>query len=168
MIVFAFGGVGGVINASYNVNLVIHNTAWVPGHFHTTVGTGVTLTFIGILYWLIPHFTGKALWGRKAALWQAWLWTIGVGIFSQGLHRLGLLGAPRRTMLGVATDNYGTPEWLFPRLMTGLGGTIMLISFIVFLVVVIQTLRNKEMAKVEMPVAEPLHQESIPAWRNCK
>jgi cytochrome c oxidase subunit 1 len=166
MIVFAFGGVGGVINASYNVNLVIHNTAWVPGHFHTTVGTGVTLTFIGILYWLIPHFTGKALWGRKAALWQAWLWTIGVGIFSQGLHRLGLLGAPRRTMLGVATDNYGTPEWLFPRLMTGLGGTIMLISFIVFLVVVIQTLRNKETAKVEMPVAEPLHQESIPAWLN--
>ncbi|CAG0946767.1 partial cytochrome c oxidase subunit I, partial [Anaerolineae bacterium] len=123
MLIFAFGGIGGIINASYNVNLVIHNTAWVPGHLHLTVGTGVTLTFIGILYWLLPHLTGNALWGRKVALSQAWTWFFGMIIFSNGLHRLGLMGAPRRTMLGVATDNYGTPDWLFPRLMVGIGGT---------------------------------------------
>lgn len=164
MIIFAFGGIGGIINASYNVNLVIHNTAWVPGHLHLTVGTGVTLTFIGILYWLLPHLTGKALWGRKVALSQAWTWFFGMIIFSNGLHRLGLMGAPRRTMLGVATDNYGTPDWLFPRLMVGIGGTILLVSIILFLVVVIKTVLSKEKATVEMPVAEALHQEAIPAW----
>jgi cytochrome c oxidase subunit I len=37
MLKFAFGGISGLINASYNVNLVAHNTAWVPGHFHLTV-----------------------------------------------------------------------------------------------------------------------------------
>jgi cytochrome c oxidase subunit 1 len=66
MILFAFGGIGGLVNASYNVNLVVHNTAWVPGHLHLTVGTAVTLTFIGILYWLVPYLTGKALYGRFA------------------------------------------------------------------------------------------------------
>jgi len=166
MILFAFGGIGGLVNASYNVNLVTHNTMWVPGHFHLTVSTGVTLTFIGILYWLLPHLSGKALWGRKWALAQAWLWFIGMVIFSNGLHRLGLLGAPRRTMLGIANENYGTPDWLFPRLQVGIGGTILLLSLIAFLVVVIKTVTNKETAQVEMPVAEPLHGETIPGWLN--
>ena len=89
MILFAFGGAGGVINASYNINLVIHNTAWVPGHFHLTVGTAVTLTFMGILYWMLPYITGKQLWSKTAALWQAWSWFIGMAIFSTGLHRIG-------------------------------------------------------------------------------
>ena len=34
MILFVFGGVGGLINASYNMNLVVHNTTWVPGQRH--------------------------------------------------------------------------------------------------------------------------------------
>jgi len=57
MILFAFGGISGLVNASYNVNLAVHNTAWVPGHFHLTVGTAVTLTFMGILYW-----AGSSVW----------------------------------------------------------------------------------------------------------
>jgi len=166
MIVFAFGGIGGSINASYNINLVIHNTAWVPGHLHLTVGTGVTLTFIGILYWLLPHLTGKKLGSTKVALAQAWSWFIGMIIFSNGLHRLGLLGAPRRTMLGVASDNYGNPDWLFPRFEVGIGGIILFVSLVLFIVVVVKTLTNKETEKVEMPVAEPLHTETIPAWLN--
>jgi len=47
MILFAFGGVGGLINASFNVNMVVHNTAYIVGHLHLTVGTAVTLTFMG-------------------------------------------------------------------------------------------------------------------------
>ncbi|MCC6906136.1 MAG: cbb3-type cytochrome c oxidase subunit I, partial [Anaerolineae bacterium] len=57
MIIFAAGGVSGLINASYSMNLVIHNTTWVPGHFHLTVGTAATLSFMGITYWLLPYLT---------------------------------------------------------------------------------------------------------------
>jgi cytochrome c oxidase subunit 1 len=59
MLLFVFGGVGGLINASYNLNLVVHNTAWIPGHLHLTVGTAVTLSFMGITYWLIPVLRGR-------------------------------------------------------------------------------------------------------------
>ena len=41
MVLFAFGGVGGLINASFNVNMVVHNTAYIVGHLHLTVGTAV-------------------------------------------------------------------------------------------------------------------------------
>lgn len=166
MILFAFGGVGGLINASYNINLVIHNTAWVPGHLHLTVGTAVTLTFMGILYWLLPHLTGKALWNRKLAVAQAWLWFVSMAIFSRGLHWIGLLGAPRRTMLGVAFDNYGTSEWRFASLMTGVGGTFLYISALMFFANMLMTALSKQEAKVEMPVAEALHTEAVPAWLN--
>ena len=167
MILFAFGGAGGIINASYSINLVVHNTAWVPGHFHLTVGTAVALTFMGIMYWLVPHLKGKALMHRKAALWQAWLWFAGMAIFSRGLHWIGLLGAPRRTMLGVAIENYGSGEWRIASLMTGIGGTILLISGLLFFFVIIKTaFFAKEDAVIEIPVAEPLNEEVVPAWLN--
>ncbi len=166
MILFAFGGAGGIVNASYNVNLIIHNTAWVPGHFHLTVGTGVTLTFIGILYWMLPHITGKELWSKRVALWQAWIWFVGMAIFSTGMHRLGLLGAPRRTMLGVAIGNYGTSEWRIPQLMVGIGGMVLFVSAVLFFAQVIMTLRSKKKAEVEMPIAEPLNPEPTPNWLN--
>jgi cytochrome c oxidase subunit I len=61
MIAFVFGGFGGVINAAYAMNTMVHNTAWVQGHFHVTLGTTVALSFMGATYWLLPRLTGRAL-----------------------------------------------------------------------------------------------------------
>jgi heme/copper-type cytochrome/quinol oxidase subunit 1 len=33
------------------------------------------------------------------AVVQVWLWFVGLAIFSHAMHQLGLMGAPRRTML---------------------------------------------------------------------
>jgi len=34
MIAFLLGGITGLMNASLTMNLEIHNTAFIPGHFH--------------------------------------------------------------------------------------------------------------------------------------
>ncbi len=166
MILFAFGGISGLTNASYNVNLVIHNTVWVPGHFHLTVGTGVTLTFIGILYWLLPHLTGKKLFSKKLGLWQAWFWFFGMILFSNSLHLLGLhFGVPRRTPMGAAP--YNAPEWRPFQIEAAIGGFILLLSFLMFLVNVVGTVFASEPVEkpVEMPVAESLQSPQLtPAW----
>ncbi len=166
-ILFLFGGIGGITNASYNINLVIHNTAWVPGHLHLTVGTAVTLSFMGITYWLLPHITGKRLWGRKVALWQAWTWFIGMIIFSNAMHVLGLLGAPRRTPLSQAP--YAPAEWIPREIQTAVGGTILGISAILYFIVVLKTVLAKKHVPaaevVAIPVAEALHDPQLtPAW----
>jgi heme/copper-type cytochrome/quinol oxidase subunit 1 len=122
MVLFAFGGISGLVNASYNVNLVVHNTAWVPGRFHLTVGTAVTLTFMGISYWLVPNLSGRALWNRRLALAQVWLWFTGMAIFSNALHRLGLMGMPCRTMIGSADYLALKPDWHAVLPLVGLGG----------------------------------------------
>ncbi|MEW5961664.1 MAG: cytochrome C oxidase subunit I, partial [Chloroflexota bacterium] len=102
---------------------------------------------------------------RKVALWQAWVWFVGMAIFSRGMHAAGLLGAPRRTMLGVAMENYGTSEWRVPLMMVGIGGLILLVSAILFFLNMAMTaFFSKEKAEVEMPIAEPLNAELTPVW----
>jgi cytochrome c oxidase subunit 1 len=166
-LLFMFGGIGGLTNASYNVNLVIHNTTWVPGHFHLTVATAVTLSFMGISYWLVPWVTGKPLWKPRLTVIQAWLWFIGMLIFSNAMHVLGLLGAPRRTPLGVAP--YVPEEWSGHLLRVGLGGAILLVSAVMFVVIIARTAYQKERlpvgAEIEIPVAESMQDpQETPRW----
>lgn len=137
MLMFCAGGIGGLINASYNMNLVVHNTAYVVGHFHTTVGTAVTLTYMGISYWLVPYVTGRALWSRWMALAQGWLWFVGMLIFSSALHQLGLMGMPRRTMISQAA--YFQPEWKALLPWVGVGGTLLFISGVLYLLNLVLT-----------------------------
>jgi cytochrome c oxidase subunit 1 len=165
MILFVFGGIGGLINASYDLNLAVHNTSWISGHFHTTVGSAVTLTFFGISYWLVPKLAGKPLWSRKAALWQVWTWFIGMLLMSNGLHILGLnFGMPRRTMISAA--QYVGVDWQPLLIESAIGGIILGISGLLFYAVMIGTVLSKKKLTepIEMPVAEPLDDTPVPVW----
>jgi cytochrome c oxidase subunit 1 len=163
MLVFTLGGASGLINASYNLNLAIHNTAWVPGHFHLTVGTAVTLSFMGISYWLVPHLTGRQLWHTGLAVAQGWLWMIGVLIMSRGQMWAGLMNVPRRTAIAESRYLLERPEWgayalISPGMLTAIGGTILFISGLFFLVVVIMTIlaSRPAVAVPQVPVAEAI------------
>ncbi len=155
MFAFTFGGITGLVNASYNLNLVIHNTAWVPGHFHLTIGTAVALSLMGVSYWLVPHLTGRALWGRRLALAQGWLWLVGVLVFARGQISGGLEGMPRRTWLSQAT--YQQPTWELSNQLTAIGGTLMFVSLVTFGVILLGTLvLGARAERPPMPVAEAL------------
>ena len=151
MILFTFGGIGGLINASYNLNLVVHNTAWIPGHLHLTVGTAVTLSFMGITYWLVPWLCGRGLWSRRLALAQVWLWFGGMAIFSNALHRLGVLGAPRRTMLNAAP--YLQAEWKPLLTLVGIGGTLLFASALLYFLNLVLTLVASRAPAPDLPAS---------------
>lgn len=42
---------GGVINASYTMNSTIHNTGWVPAHFHLIYGGTTVIMYFAAAYW---------------------------------------------------------------------------------------------------------------------
>ena len=165
-LLFMFGGISGLTNASYNLNLIVHNTAWVPGHFHLTVATAVTLSFIGISYWLVPYVTGKKLYKPMWAQIQVWTWFVGMIVFSNAMHVLGLLGAPRRTPLGSAP--YVPEEWNGHLLRTSIGGAILLVSVLIYAWVMIRTATGPKAAPEdvpEVPIAESIrHPQLTPAW----
>ncbi len=166
-ILFMFGGIGGITNASYNVNLVIHNTAWIPGHFHLTVASAVTLSFFGIAYWMIPFVTQKPLWKSKWATIANWTWFVGMLIFSNAMHVLGLLGAPRRTELGQAP--YVPDEWSGHLFRMSFGGAILLVGVTLFILIAARTAFQKktlgEGEFIEFPIAESLRDPQLtPLW----
>lgn len=165
-LLFLFGGIGGLDNASYNINLVLHNTTWVSGHLHLTVATATALSFIGISYWLVPHLMGKQLISRGMALAQVWTWFAGMIVFSNGMHQLGVDGAPRRTPLAEAP--YVQDNWGAERFRIGVGGAILLVSLILYVVTMVRTAVGPKVEAAlvpEIPVAEPLHSsEGAPRW----
>ncbi|MFM9107563.1 MAG: cbb3-type cytochrome c oxidase subunit I [Chloroflexota bacterium] len=157
MLTFILGGITGIVNASYTVNQVVHNTAFIPGHFHITVGTAVTLTIMGVCFWLVPYLTGKALWQPKLGLLSVWLYTIGVLTFSRGQMWGGIDGIPRRSEIGAAgyVDGYiAGMDWTLSNQLTAIGGVVMTVGGGLFLLTLIMTVFNSQRAHVEMPVAE--------------
>ena len=141
-LLFAAGGFSGMINAGMNINYLIHNTLWVPGHFHLTVGSAAALTFMSTAYWLYPQISGKRLKYRGLALVQPYLWFIGMTFMSNAMHRAGLAGVPRRT----AEPEYqnvvyegivgGIGEM---RTQIALGAVLLFASLTLFLVVIVAT-----------------------------
>ncbi|EMA31891.1 cytochrome c oxidase subunit I [Halobiforma nitratireducens JCM 10879] len=136
-LMFAAAGFSGMINAGMNINYLVHNTFWVVGHFHLTVGTAVALTFMAVAYWFIPQMTGKRLWNRSVALVQVLLWFIGMTFMSNAMHRGGLISVPRRTA-EPQYENFsfdaGVGSVAELDAQIALGGALLTISLVLFIV----------------------------------
>ncbi len=120
---------------------------------------------MGISYWLVPWATGKKLWKPHLAAIQAWVWFVGMMIFSNAMHVLGLLGAPRRTPLGAAP--YVPDDWSTQQLRVALGGAILFVSAVMYVWILARTAWGKERQEVEVqiPVAEAEQDpQQTPAW----
>jgi cytochrome c oxidase subunit 1 len=93
------------------LNLIIHNTIYVPGHFHATVVVGTTLAFMSLTYFLIPTLFKRQVMFWKLAQWQPYLFGLGMSAFALFMMGAGTLGIPRRhwdiTMAGNALPH----EW---------------------------------------------------------
>ncbi len=97
LIIFGFlGGISGVVMGTEQINLIIHNTLYVPGHFHATVVGGTTLAFMALTYWLIPVLFRREVMFPGLARWQPYLFGIGMSGFSLFMMGAGTLGIPRR------------------------------------------------------------------------
>jgi cytochrome c oxidase subunit I len=126
-----FGGGGGLVNMSYGMNAMVHNTSWVTAHFHLIFGGTVVIMYFAIAYEIWPSLTGhEAQSGARQRL-QLWLWAIGMMVMTLPWHFLGLQGQWRR----VASFDYSDPRiqgwglWVDVSLV---GGVVLLASAVLF------------------------------------
>ncbi len=164
MMLFIIGGFGGLILASYNLNALVHNTVFVVGHFHTTVGSAVALSFMGIAYWLVPYLLRRPLASRRMAQFQVWLWFIGMLIFSFTLHDLGIQGLPRRTDISAMPSPLSSWQSLFP--LVSIGGILLALSGLLFLLNLLLTILARHQSEQAVPIfADYIHgPDSTPAF----
>jgi cytochrome c oxidase subunit 1 len=149
LIMLGLGGFGGIINMSYAMNAMIHNTSWVTAHFHMIFGGAVVIMYFAIAYEMWPRITGKPLRSPALARWQLWLWFIGMLLVSIPWHITGLMGQPRR----IAAFDYSTP--LYARMgpwviVSVIGGFVLLASGLLLIVVLVRSQLGKR------SLAEPL------------
>ncbi|MDQ0271022.1 cytochrome c oxidase subunit 1 [Cytobacillus purgationiresistens] len=156
MVAFIPGGAGGIINASNQMNQVVHNTIWVTGHFHLTVATAVLLTFFGISYWLIPHLTGRTLTKamNNLAITQGILWAVGMTFMSGAMHAAGLLGAPRRSSFSEYGGASIAAEWIPYQVAQAVGGSILFLSIILMLYIIINLAFFAPKGEQDFPIGE--------------
>jgi len=89
-------GLSGVVNATIALDVAIHNTLWIVGHFHHMAMLNIGLLIFGAVYALLPELSGKALYSEKLAWVHVWTtFVAGMAFFGLWLVQ-GLDGAPRR------------------------------------------------------------------------
>jgi len=142
LVFFGFiGGISGVVMGTEQINLIMHNTLYVPGHFHGTVVAGTTLAFMAITYLLVPLIFRRELMFRKLARWQPYIFGIGVAGISVFMMGAGTLGVSRRHWDMTFADAqlpFDYPSAAF--LMMGLNGIFAILAAlggILFIVIVV-------------------------------
>ena len=138
LLMLGLGGFGGLINMSFAMNSMIHNTSWVTAHFHLIFGGAVVIMYFAIAYEMWPRITGKSLRSKRLARLQLWSWFWGMLITTIPWHIAGLMGQPRR----VATFDYSDP--LIARMgplviLSVIGGLILLGSAILLIVILVRS-----------------------------
>lgn len=144
-----FGWTAGVIPAILDsaimVNHVMHNTKWVPGHFHMYMGLGVVAMLFGFMYYL--------------ALNDSNLKTNGIDRFAFGLYTLSILGV---CFSFLSSGAISTPrkfathfeQWQAPAVFGAVSGICLILAVATFTVFFLRYMFRKNKGyKVEEEIA---------------
>ena len=176
LVIFILGGVTGIVNASFSMAKVVHNTSWIPAHFHLTVAGPVFLAILGMSLYLVAGLLGKRVASPRLALAVPYLWTLGTFTFSAGLFYGGIHGVPRRTNLGISfldsTSDAYRPDWVAGEVTGAVGGCLMGLAVVVFLYVLVRSLLAAPSAQAAdsfaLPEAAAYHDEEPGPVRNFR
>ncbi len=145
LIIFGFlGGITGVVMGTEQINLIIHNTIYVPAHFHATVAVGTTLAFMALTYLLIPVLFRRALFLPWMARWQPYVFSAGMTLMILFMLGAGTLGVSRRhwdmDFTGAALS-FGYPPIAYTLMaVAGIGGVLAILGGAMYLVVTVGSL----------------------------
>ena len=167
MVAFIPAGAGGIVQSTNQLDQVVHNSMWVVGHFHLTLGMSVIMTFFGISYWLVPYLSKRVLTPamNKLGVIQTVIWTFGMVIMAISMHIVGLFGSPRRTSFTTYGDFAEKLGWNPYMALVGIGASLLLLAVILQVYAVFNLMFFAPKGTTEFPIAEEeAGAEKTPYW----
>ncbi len=114
----------------------------IPAHYHGSI-VGVTLALMGFVYWLLPRLGYKDMSQSRTAFWQPIVLGGGQLLHIGGLAVSGGYGVLRKVAGGTAELE---PHVRAALGVMGGGGLLAIIGGLMFVIVVIQSVRKKGIA----------------------
>ncbi len=138
LVMFVFAGITGIMLSSVPIDIHVNNTYFVVGHFHYVLYGTVTMGLFAAIYHWFPKMTGRMYYEGLGKL-HFWLAFIGTNINFLPMHPLGLHGMLRR----VASYD---PEYTFWNVIASLGGFLLGVSTLPFILNIISSWINGDKA----------------------
>ena len=140
IVVFLMGGLSGPPNATISVDLHLHDTYFIVGHFHDTIFGGFIFPFFAALYYWFPKATGRRMnefWGKV----HFWMMTPSFIVLTLLMMRVGLIGMRRRIAdydPGLGIDGY--------HLVMTIAGFLIWTSVLIFVINFFHSMKHGEEA----------------------
>ncbi|MDJ0862902.1 MAG: cytochrome c oxidase subunit I [Gammaproteobacteria bacterium] len=142
LVLFTIGGFTGLMLGVAPADFQYHDTYFVVAHFHYVLVSGALFAIIaGVFYWL-PKWTGN-MYDEKLAKIHFWWAMISFNVLFFPQHFLGLAGMPRR----IPDYALQFTEW---NVISSIGGFAFGASWLLFLYIIIKTIRGGEKATDEV------------------
>lgn len=136
ILIFAFGGVTGIVLANSALDRVLHDTYYVVAHFHYTMSLGALFVAYAAFYYWFGKITGYK-YSETLAKTHFWVTFIGVNLTFFPQHFLGFAGMPRR----VPDYPDAFAGW---NMVSSIGAFISNLSILLFLYIIYAAFRKKE------------------------
>ena len=133
---FTVGGVTGVVLANSGIDVALHDTYYVVGHFHYVLSMGAVFSIFGGVYYWFYKITGKK-YSEILAQIHFWVFFIGVNLTFFPMHFLGVAGMPRRI------PDYPDAFFFFNKI-SSCGAEISALSLIIFFFVAFEALTSEQ------------------------
>ncbi len=92
---FVSGGLSGPFLAQPVLDIQLHDTYFVPAHFHLIMGVAAIFGIFGATYYWFPKMFGRMM-NETLGRWHFWFSFIGTYAIFMPMHYLGMAGHPRR------------------------------------------------------------------------
>ena len=138
VVMFTIGGLSGLMLAIVPADFQYHDTFFVVAHLHYVLYPGAIFATMGAVYYWLPKWTGN-MYNERLGKIHFWIAVVGLNVTFFPMHFVGLAGMPRRIV------DYSLP-FSDLNLVSSIGAGILGLSQLLFLYIVVQTIRGGEKA----------------------